>query len=76
MYCHFTETKMVTEYSDLPKNHRIESRLKSQIFSLPLPWVIIFCFSLIDLSHSETHNFETVCHECLLSFLGMLFYIF
>lgn len=56
------------------KNHMIKPRLKSQTFGLPLPWVIIFCFPLVYLSHSETHNFESVCHECLSSFLGMLFY--
>lgn len=45
------------------KNHMIKPRLKSQTFGLPLPWVIIFCFPLVYLSHSETHNFESVCHE-------------
>lgn len=46
MYCHFTETRMVPELSDLPKNHMIKPRLKIPDFrtssalgyNLVFPW--------------------------------------
>lgn len=47
-----------------------------QILDVLCPGVESSVFLLIDLSHSETHTFETVCYEYLLSFLGELSYIF
>lgn len=69
---HFIESRTVSV--TCPKSHN-QVRLKSQTYRLSWPWVIIFGLSLIDLSHSETHIFETVCqiNRMFITFLDQAF---
>lgn len=43
---------------------------------LSLPWAVAFCLSSTGRRCSEAHVFETVCHKCVWSRLGVLLCVF